>query len=193
MANRSVDFWLSTEDLPKPANRETLTDDGSVKLTYSYSNQEPKKQLCGKLKSMLGKIGMHDGHLLPHDADLKNEIPVAGVAHQAGTCRFGTDPATSVLDVNCKARAGQTLGRRHGLLPQFVIFMWAGHATNRPRRTHANLAPGPKPTWPLRGGVSFDTGAAASAKAESTACQCFVARGATGRCSGERPYLTLIG
>jgi choline dehydrogenase-like flavoprotein len=28
---------------------------------------------------------------------------VAGVAHQAGTCRFGTDPATSVLDVNCKA------------------------------------------------------------------------------------------
>ena len=30
-------------------------------------------------------------------------IPVAGVAHQAGTCRFGTDPATSVLDENCKA------------------------------------------------------------------------------------------
>ena len=25
------------------------------------------------------------------------------LAHQAGTCRFGTDPATSVLDVNCKA------------------------------------------------------------------------------------------
>ena len=30
-------------------------------------------------------------------------VPIAGVAHQAGTCRFGTDPATSVLDVNCKA------------------------------------------------------------------------------------------
>ena len=30
-------------------------------------------------------------------------IPVAGCAHQAGTCRFGTDPATSALDVNCKA------------------------------------------------------------------------------------------
>ena len=37
----------------------------------------------------------------------------------------------------------------------------AGHAPNRPRRTHANLASGPQPTWPLRGGVSFDTGAAA--------------------------------
>jgi choline dehydrogenase-like flavoprotein len=25
------------------------------------------------------------------------------VGHQAGTCRFGSDPATSVLDVHCKA------------------------------------------------------------------------------------------
>ena len=25
------------------------------------------------------------------------------MAHEAGTCRFGTDPRNSVLDVNCKA------------------------------------------------------------------------------------------
>ena len=25
------------------------------------------------------------------------------IADQAGTCRFGTDPATSVLDVHCRA------------------------------------------------------------------------------------------
>jgi choline dehydrogenase-like flavoprotein len=34
---------------------------------------------------------------------MKNDIGVAGVAHQSGTCRFGGDPKTSVLDVNCKA------------------------------------------------------------------------------------------
>jgi len=34
---------------------------------------------------------------------MKSDIPVAGVAHQAGTCRFGADPATSVLDVHCRA------------------------------------------------------------------------------------------
>ena len=28
---------------------------------------------------------------------------VAGVAHQAGTCRFGSDPATSVLNPDCRA------------------------------------------------------------------------------------------
>ena len=30
-------------------------------------------------------------------------IPIAGAAHQAATCRFGADPGASVLDVNCKA------------------------------------------------------------------------------------------
>ena len=103
IADHAVDFWLSTEDLPKQDNRVTLTDDGAIKLAYSYSNQKPKKELYDKLKSMLDHLGMHKGHLLPHDAYLKNEIPVAGVAHQAGTCRFGTDPADSVLDTNCKA------------------------------------------------------------------------------------------
>jgi choline dehydrogenase-like flavoprotein len=34
---------------------------------------------------------------------LGKHIPLAGVAHQAGTCRFGTDPHTSVLDLHCKA------------------------------------------------------------------------------------------
>ncbi len=103
VAEHAVDFWLSTEDLPKPENRVTLADDGRVKIAYSYSNEGPKGELYDKLKSMLGEIGMHSGHLLPHHAYLKNEIPVAGVAHQAGTCRFGSDPATSVLDTNCKA------------------------------------------------------------------------------------------
>jgi choline dehydrogenase-like flavoprotein len=46
---------------------------------------------------------MHQHHLIPRHAYLKNDIPVAGCAHQAGTCRFGADPASSVLDTNCRA------------------------------------------------------------------------------------------
>ena len=30
-------------------------------------------------------------------------MAIAAVGHQAGTCRFGTDPTTSVLDLDCKA------------------------------------------------------------------------------------------
>jgi choline dehydrogenase-like flavoprotein len=103
IATHAVDFWLSTEDLPKPDNRVTLEKDGNVKLSYTPSNQESGKRLYHKLKSMLGHLGMHPEHLIPRNAYLKTTIPVAGVAHQAGTCRFGNDPATSVLDANCKA------------------------------------------------------------------------------------------
>src|SRR6185436_15634388 len=56
-----------------------------------------------KLKSLLGRLDMNDDHLIHRFAYAKNEIPVAGCAHQAGTCRFGRDRATSVLDVNCRA------------------------------------------------------------------------------------------
>jgi choline dehydrogenase-like flavoprotein len=34
---------------------------------------------------------------------LGKNIPISGTSHQAGTCRFGTDPATSVLDLDCRA------------------------------------------------------------------------------------------
>jgi choline dehydrogenase-like flavoprotein len=103
IAGHAVDFWLSTEDLPDPNNRVTVDKQGHVTLSYTPNNQVPKQKLLEKLKSMLQHLGMHPHHLFPRCAYLKNEIPVAGVAHQAGTCRFGADPASSVLDVNCKA------------------------------------------------------------------------------------------
>jgi choline dehydrogenase-like flavoprotein len=103
VARHAVDFWLSTEDLPRPSNRVTLMRDGNIQISYTPSNEEPKKRLGLKLHEMLGDLGMHHGHLLPHWAYLKNEIPVAGVAHQAGTCRFGNDPASSVLNADCRA------------------------------------------------------------------------------------------
>jgi choline dehydrogenase-like flavoprotein len=102
VANHAIDFWLSTEDLPKPDNRVTVDGDGAITLSYRASNDEPKERLFERLKSMLSGLDMHH-HLLPHHAYLRNEIPVAGCAHQAGTCRFGADPSASVLDVNCKA------------------------------------------------------------------------------------------
>jgi choline dehydrogenase-like flavoprotein len=103
IARHAVDFWLSTEDLPDPNNRVSVGKDGKVTLSYKPNNQVPKQKLYDKLKSMLNHLGMHPHHLISRDVYMKNDIPVAGVAHQAGTCRFGKDPKTSVLDVNCKA------------------------------------------------------------------------------------------
>jgi choline dehydrogenase-like flavoprotein len=102
MARHAVDFWLTTEDLPDPNNRITLNRNGEIVLNYTFNNQVPTKRLYERLKSMLEHLGMHK-HLIPNAVYLGKVIPIAGVGHQSGTCRFGTDPKTSVLDVNCKA------------------------------------------------------------------------------------------
>jgi len=102
MARHSVDFWLTTEDLPEPNNRVTLDANRKIVLSYTFNNAVPTKRLYDRLKSMLNMLGMHK-HLIPNSVYMGKEIPIAGVGHQSGTCRFGIDPATSVLDTNCKA------------------------------------------------------------------------------------------
>jgi choline dehydrogenase-like flavoprotein len=103
VAEHAVDFWLSAEDLPDPDNRVTLARDGNVVLSYTPNNTEPLEQLYRRVKKNLNHLGMHPHHLIPRDVYMKNDIPIAGCAHQAGTVRFGSDPATSVLDTDCKA------------------------------------------------------------------------------------------
>jgi len=103
IAKHAIDFWLSTEDLPLPENRVTLDADGRVVLAYKPSNDVPKQELYKKLRAIVGKLHMEPDHLFGRFAYMKNDIPVAGCAHQAGTCRFGSDPATSVLNVDCRA------------------------------------------------------------------------------------------
>jgi choline dehydrogenase-like flavoprotein len=103
VAGHSVDWWLTTEDLPKPDNRVTVDGDGHVHLAYTSTNDKEADGLYEELKTILNHTGMAAHHVFDKNFYMAMNIPVAGVAHQAGTCRFGTDPATSVLDVNCKA------------------------------------------------------------------------------------------
>jgi choline dehydrogenase-like flavoprotein len=101
-AKHSLDFWLTSEDLPSPNNRVSLNRDGKITLSYNPGDVDGHKRLIGQLRSMLEHIGCHE-HLIPQNAYIGKRIPLAGVAHQNGTARFGTDPTTSVLDVDCKA------------------------------------------------------------------------------------------
>jgi choline dehydrogenase-like flavoprotein len=102
MARHSLDFWMTSEDLPDPNNRVLVDKDGMITLAYTENNLEAHQRLADKLKSMLNHIGCED-HLLPTHLYLGKKIPIAGTAHQCGTVRFGHNPKTSVLDVNCKA------------------------------------------------------------------------------------------
>ena len=89
---------------PAPTGEPRHADPtGDIRLSYTQTNHEPAKRLYHKLKKLLAHTGMQPDHLIPRHAYLKTDIPVAGVAHQAGTCRFGTDPASSVLNTDCRA------------------------------------------------------------------------------------------
>ncbi len=110
MANHSLDFWLTSEDLPDPDNRVTLDREGNIVLSYQLANEEGHNRLIAKLKHLLQQQsacavhghGCHQG-LFARNLFLGQRIPLAGVAHQNGTIRFGHDPKTSALDIHCKA------------------------------------------------------------------------------------------
>jgi choline dehydrogenase-like flavoprotein len=101
MARHSMNFWLSSEDVPRAESRIRYDGD-KVVLELTENNMEAHRRLKKKLEQMLGKIGAHPV-LLERSLYLDKKTPIGGTAHQAGTLRFGIDPATSVLDLDCKA------------------------------------------------------------------------------------------
>jgi choline dehydrogenase-like flavoprotein len=110
MARHSLDFWLTSEDLPDPDNRVTLDARGQIVIRYQPNNDEGHKRLIKKLESLLQQQsacpehghGCHVG-LFSRNLFAGQRIPLAGVAHQNGTLRFGTDRSTSVLNRDCRA------------------------------------------------------------------------------------------
>ncbi|WP_331737052.1 GMC family oxidoreductase (plasmid) [Streptomyces canus] len=104
LAHHAVDFWLCSEDLPLAESRVTLDEDDAIHLALDEKNNVAGlKRLQHKLRGMLGHLGMHEHHLLDHSIYLHKGMPIGATAHQAGTVRFGDDPKSSALDVNCKA------------------------------------------------------------------------------------------
>jgi len=110
MAKHSLDFWLTSEDLPDPDNRVTLDSRGQIVLEYTPNNGDGHERLKHRLEKILQQQtgcpehghACHTG-LFSRNLFVGQRIPLAGVAHQNGTLRFGTDPASSVLDRDCKA------------------------------------------------------------------------------------------
>jgi choline dehydrogenase-like flavoprotein len=101
MARHSMDFWLSSEDLPRSENR-IFYDKERVVLDINEGNMEAHHRLKKKLEQILSRAGAHP-LLMDRNLYLGKNIPIGGTAHQAGTARFGTDPSASVLDLDCKA------------------------------------------------------------------------------------------
>lgn len=93
----AIAFRLTTEDLPRPANRITVDGQDRVSVTHVPTGDGAARLLYRRLRTMLSatRLIAPEGSGTPFDTPFGTDF--------AGTCRFGDDPATSVLDVNCRA------------------------------------------------------------------------------------------
>jgi len=100
IAAHSIDWWLTSEDLPAADNRVVIKGD-SIHVNYTENNTTSFKRLINRWKALLNETGMYNT-VWDHNLSISHTIPLSGLAHQNGTLRFGTDPADSVLDTFCK-------------------------------------------------------------------------------------------
>ncbi|PSB15697.1 GMC family oxidoreductase [Phormidesmis priestleyi ULC007] len=100
LASHSVDWWLTAEDLPDPNNRVQVKND-TIHLHYTENNTAAYDRLLHRWIETMKAIGCGD-RIIPCSFYFKKKLPIQGVAHQCGTCRFGDDSTTSVLDLNCR-------------------------------------------------------------------------------------------
>ena len=103
VAKRLLSFLVISEDLPDPNNRVRLGDGGRICVDYQHNNLEGHERLVKTLQQALDGFVSHTHPIAQHHLEFSSLLPLYGTAHQAGTVRFGKDPASSVLDPWCKA------------------------------------------------------------------------------------------
>jgi choline dehydrogenase-like flavoprotein len=98
LANHSISWLAITEDLPDFNNR-ILMKNGKITLEYTQNNQIALNKLVKQWLEVLQSIPLFKSTGSLH---IPQKMGLKEVAHQCGTCRFGEDPKTSVLDINCR-------------------------------------------------------------------------------------------
>ncbi|MFW6358779.1 MAG: GMC oxidoreductase [Chroococcales cyanobacterium] len=94
ISDRTTPWFLIAEDLPNPNNRVRIKGQ-KIFLEYTSNNQEALQRLIQRWKAVLKSIE-------PLSVFFTTQMSIQDVGHQCGTCRFGQDPTTSVLDLNCR-------------------------------------------------------------------------------------------
>lgn len=110
VSRHSVDWWLTSEDLPRETNQVRIGRDGRIVIDYTENNTAAFDRLLARWRDVLKDIGC-GCHILPNGryfnagsvTTFTNKLGTAGLGHQVGTAKFGEDPEASVLDLQCRA------------------------------------------------------------------------------------------
>jgi choline dehydrogenase-like flavoprotein len=95
LAERSVDWYVCSEDLPDRENRVAIEPDGQIRVSYRPNNLDGHDRLVRRLGRVMRRLG--------YPIILTRRLGLETTSHQCGTVRFGNDPATSVLGPLCRA------------------------------------------------------------------------------------------
>ncbi|MGS0625781.1 GMC oxidoreductase [Ralstonia sp. VS2407] len=95
ITNHSVDLYLTSEDLPSDHNRvEYDHSKQAIKIYWRPNNLKTHRQLVARTSSMMRKAG--------YPIIVSERMGIATNSHQCGTLVMGIDPATSVLNSDCR-------------------------------------------------------------------------------------------
>lgn len=94
ISGHALDLYLISEDLPDPESRVTLNGN-KIQLRWRRSNMTAHKKLVSKTRKALRAAGFPVALARLFDG----RVP----SHQCGTVRLGDDPASSVLDPECRS------------------------------------------------------------------------------------------
>ncbi|MEC3852060.1 GMC family oxidoreductase [Paenarthrobacter ureafaciens] len=94
MSDRSIDIYLTTEDLPRRENGVSVIG-GKIHLWWEPNNLAPHKELVRRVKRAVRKAG--------YPVILTQRMGIETNSHQCGTAVAGHDPAKSVLAPDCRA------------------------------------------------------------------------------------------
>ena len=101
LATHSIGWWLKTEDLPDPNNRVYYLGN-KLRVDYTPNNVEAHDRLVYRWVDVLKNVEQSQPSAFNRTTHPRSDMPMSVVAHQCGTCRFGEDPETSVLNLNCR-------------------------------------------------------------------------------------------
>ncbi len=90
LTDRSVDWWVMSEDLPDPNNRVIASSEKKITVRWKANNLIAHNKLIAAARRMLQRVG--------YPVVLVQRMGIETNSHQCGTAKFGSDPKTSVLN-----------------------------------------------------------------------------------------------
>ena len=103
VARHAVDFWLSTEDLPSPRTGSRSRATATSSSTTRPATKRQKTACSESSRTCSRTSACTTTTCCPITPTSRTRSRSPACAHQAGTCRFGADPTTSVLNPDCRA------------------------------------------------------------------------------------------